>query len=89
VIAAVLLGGVSIFGGRGSIPGVVAGVLIISSVSYALRLGGISDVVLNVVTGLLLVGSVVTPSLIAVIGAKRRARRSAREVLAASETAAA
>ncbi|MDY0946868.1 ABC transporter permease [Frigoribacterium sp. CFBP9039] len=84
VIAAVLLGGVSIFGGRGSIPGVVAGVLIISSVSYALRLGGISDVVLNVVTGLLLVGSVVTPSLIAVVREKRRARRAARDVLAAS-----
>lgn len=84
VIAAVLLGGVSIFGGRGSIPGVVAGVLIISSVSYALRLGGISDVVLNVVTGLLLVGSVVTPSLIAVVRERRRSRRAARDVLAAS-----
>lgn len=84
VIAAVLLGGVSIFGGRGSIPGVVAGVLIISSISYALRLGGISDVVLNVVTGLLLVGSVVTPSLIAVARERSRARRAARDVLAAS-----
>ena len=84
VIAAVLLGGVSIFGGRGSIPGVVAGVLIISSISYALRLGGISDVVLNVVTGLLLVGSVVTPSLISVVREKTRARRAARAVLARS-----
>ncbi|GAA0966738.1 ABC transporter permease [Frigoribacterium faeni] len=89
VIAAVLLGGVSIFGGRGSIPGVVAGVLIISSVSYALRLGGISDVVLNVVTGLLLVGSVVAPSLIAVVRERRRSRRAARDVLAASAVASA
>lgn len=89
VIAAVLLGGVSIFGGRGSIPGVVAGVLIISSVSYALRLGGISDVVLNVVTGLLLVGSVVAPSLIAVVRERRRSRRAARDVLAASPAASA
>lgn len=89
VIAAVLLGGVSIFGGRGSIPGVVAGVLIISSVSYALRLGGISDVVLNVVTGLLLVGSVVAPSLIAVVRERRRSRRAARDVLAASAAASA
>lgn len=84
VIAAVLLGGVSIFGGRGSIPGVVSGVLIISSVSYALRLAGISDVVLNVVTGLLLVGSVVTPSLVAVVRERTRARRAARAVLATS-----
>jgi len=59
-------------------------VLIISSISYALRLGGISDVVLNVVTGLLLVGSVVTPSLIAVVREKTRVRRASRAVLARS-----
>lgn len=63
VIAAVLLGGVSIFGGKGSIPGVVAGVLLIGSLNYALRLGRISDVVLVTVTGLLLIASVVAPSI--------------------------
>ena len=51
VIAAVLLGGVSIFGGKGSIPGVVAGVLLIGTINYALRLGRVSDVVLIIVTG--------------------------------------
>lgn len=64
VIAAVLLGGVSIFGGRGSIPGVVAGVLLIGTINYALRLGRVSDVVLIIVTGTLLIVSVVTPSII-------------------------
>lgn len=64
VIAAVLLGGVSIFGGKGSIPGVVAGVLVIGTINYALRLGRVSDVVLIIVTGALLIVSVVTPSII-------------------------
>ena len=39
VIAAVLLGGVSIFGGRGALHGVIAGVLLIGVLSSALRLG--------------------------------------------------
>jgi rhamnose transport system permease protein len=64
VIAAVLLGGVSIFGGKGSIPGVVAGVLLIGTINYALRLGRVSDVVLIIVTGALLIVSVVTPSIV-------------------------
>jgi rhamnose transport system permease protein len=37
VIAAVLLGGVSIFGGRGALPGVIAGVLLIGVIASALR----------------------------------------------------
>jgi rhamnose transport system permease protein len=65
VIAAVLLGGVSIFGGKGSIPGVIAGVLLIGTINYALRLGRVSDVVLIIVTGTLLILSVVTPSIFA------------------------
>ena len=40
VIAAVLLGGVSIFGGRGRLHGVVAGVLLIGVIASALRLRG-------------------------------------------------
>ena len=40
VIAAVLLGGVSIFGGRGALHGVIAGVLLIGVLSSALRLAG-------------------------------------------------
>lgn len=63
VVAAVLLGGVSIFGGKGSIPGVFAGVLLIGTINYALRLGRVSDVVLIIVTGTLLIVSVITPSI--------------------------
>jgi rhamnose transport system permease protein len=64
VIAAVLLGGVSIFGGRGGLHGVVAGVLLIGVLSSAMRLEGITVNVINIVIGLLLVASVVSASVL-------------------------
>jgi rhamnose transport system permease protein len=79
VIAAVLLGGVSIFGGKGSIPGVVAGVLLIGTINYALRLGRVSDVVLIIVTGALLIISVVTPSIVDAAKRWRHDRRMRHE----------
>lgn len=77
VIAAVLLGGVSIFGGRGKLHGVIAGVLLIGVVSSALRLEGITVNVINIIIGLLLVASVVAPSVLAWISGKT-ARRNTR-----------
>ena len=62
VIAAVLLGGVSIFGGKGSIPGVIGGVLLIGVLTYSLRLAKVPETALIIVTGSLLVISVVAPS---------------------------
>lgn len=62
VIAAVLLGGVSIFGGKGSILGVVCAALLIGTLTYSLRLAKIPETTLVIVTGLLLVFSVVAPS---------------------------
>jgi rhamnose transport system permease protein len=84
VIAGVLLGGVSIFGGKGSIPGVVAGVLLIGVINYALRLQRISDVVLIMVTGSLLIISVVGPSLFDWIRRRRHDRRVRRDLLSAA-----
>lgn len=78
VVAAVLLGGVSIFGGSGSIVGVVAGVLIIRTVNYSLQLGGLPDTVLTIVTGGLLVLSVVAPSVSARFRVARDRRTRAR-----------
>ncbi|MWB97134.1 ABC transporter permease [Agromyces seonyuensis] len=80
VIAAVLLGGVSIFGGKGSIPGVVAGVLLIGTINYALRLGRVSDVVLIIVTGTLLIASVITPSIADAIRRRRHDQRLRRSL---------
>ncbi|WP_113699835.1 ABC transporter permease [Nonomuraea lactucae] len=63
VVAAVLLGGVSIFGGRGSLPGVLMAVLLLGVVRNALILADVANEVLNFVTGLLLVASVLVPNL--------------------------
>jgi len=62
VIAAVLLGGVSIFGGRGALHGVVAGVLLIGVISSAMRLEGYTVNKINIVIGALLVLSVISTS---------------------------
>jgi rhamnose transport system permease protein len=63
VVAAVLLGGVSIFGGKGSLPGVLAGVVLLASLQNALRLEDVSGQALNIVTGVLLVLSVLLPNI--------------------------
>ena len=71
VIAAVLLGGVSIFGGRGALHGVIAGVLLIGALGSALRLASITSDVINIITGVLLVVSVVSTSFLAWLHKKR------------------
>lgn len=60
VIAAVLLGGVSIFGGRGALHGVIAGVLLIGVLSSSLRLQSQGSETITIIIGLLLVASVVS-----------------------------
>ncbi|MBT0771594.1 ABC transporter permease [Kineosporia sp. J2-2] len=79
VIAAVLLGGVSIFGGRGKLPGVIAGVLLIGALSSALRLEGVTVNVINIIIGLLLVLSVLSTTLLAwvsdIAARRNRAKR--------------
>lgn len=82
VVAAVLLGGVSIFGGRGAIHGVIAGVLLIGVISSALRLEGRTVNVINIVIGTLLVLSVISTRVIAWATGKVEARRRSRTVAA-------
>ena len=72
VIAAVLLGGVSIFGGRGALHGVIGGVLLIGVLASALRLANVTSDVINIITGVLLVLSVVTASFLAWLSNKRQ-----------------
>ncbi|MQA87800.1 MAG: ABC transporter permease [Streptosporangiales bacterium] len=72
VVAAVLLGGVSIFGGRGALPGVLAAVLLLGVVRNALILADVPNEVLNFVTGLLLVTSVLAPNLLAALQRRRQ-----------------
>ncbi len=74
VIAAVALGGVSVFGGRGALHGVIAGVLLIGVLSSAMRLEGQTVNVINIVIGVLLVLSVISTNLLAWISGQVRSR---------------
>ena len=62
VVAIVLFGGVSIFGGRGSIFGVALAVVIIGCIQEALTLMNVAAQVQNIVTGGLLLVSVIVPN---------------------------
>ena len=72
-ITAVLLGGVSIFGGRGTIVGVILALFLLGGIQKALLLSeSISSYWIQIVTGTLLVGSVLGPNI-----ARRVARGAA------------
>ena len=75
VIAAVLLGGVSIFGGRGRLHGVIAGVVLIGVIASALRLESVTVNVTNIIIGLLLIASVIAPSVLSWV-AERLSRQA-------------
>jgi len=62
VITIVLLGGVNIFGGSGTIPGVVLAVFVIAVMQNALRLASVTVEVQAVALGLLLILSVIIPT---------------------------
>jgi len=62
VITIVLLGGVNIFGGRGTLVGVVLSLFIIGVLRDALSFGNISGDIQNIVVGALLVFSVLGPN---------------------------
>jgi rhamnose transport system permease protein len=62
VVAIVLFGGVSIFGGRGSVLGVVLSVVIVGALQQALTQMQVQAEVQNIVTGALLLISVLVPN---------------------------
>jgi rhamnose transport system permease protein len=79
VVTIVLLGGVSIFGGRGTIFGVVLAVAILGCLQTALTLDLVSSQDQNIVVGGLLIASVIVPSASDLV---RRARIRLRSELA-------
>jgi rhamnose transport system permease protein len=71
-VAAVVLGGVSIFGGKGTLGGVVLALLLLGGIQKALTLSeSLSNYWVQIVTGALLVLSVLVPNLV------QRAREAA------------
>jgi rhamnose transport system permease protein len=71
VVAVVLLGGVSIFGGKGSIVGVVLGVLAFAGIQNALLLTNFNQEAASIPVGGLLLLSVFVPSISLLIGRLR------------------
>jgi rhamnose transport system permease protein len=78
IITMVLLGGVSIFGGRGTMPGVILSILLILNLRNGLGLANVTGNTQTGVVGVLLILSVLIPNL---VGAART--RFAREQPAA------
>lgn len=76
VVAAVLLGGVSIFGGRGGLVGVLAAVVLLATLRNALQLADVPANTLTIVTGSLLIASVVGPNLVTLTRDGLRRRRT-------------
>ena len=71
IITMVLLGGVSIFGGKGSMVGVFLSILIILNLRNGMALINVTGHVQTGVIGILLIGSVLIPNLIHDLRAKR------------------
>jgi rhamnose transport system permease protein len=92
VVTVVLLGGVNIFGGRGTIPGVVLAVLVVAVMQNALRLAHVTVEVQSIALGLLLILSVVIPTFAyqakSAVDRVRRGRPPPTGTLASGEEAA-
>ncbi|HLI06484.1 MAG TPA: ABC transporter permease [Ktedonobacteraceae bacterium] len=84
VVTVVLLGGINIFGGRGSLLGVVLAIFIVAILQNILGLENISGDIQNLAIGLLLILSVLGPNLArriqVVISRRRLAVGSSRQV---------
>ncbi|MCU1670451.1 MAG: transporter permease [Blastococcus sp.] len=79
IIAAVVLGGASILGGRGSVLGAALGVVLISLIKNSLILMGVPGTWQRAAVGVLLVAGVSIQAL----GARKRSRRSSVELATA------
>jgi rhamnose transport system permease protein len=71
IISIVILGGVSVWGGKGSIIGVVLAALVFGLVTFGLGLMNIPGIVMSIFTGALLILVVAIPALLNRLGTKR------------------
>jgi rhamnose transport system permease protein len=71
VVTMVVLGGVNILGGSGSIPGVVIAAFVMGLVTFGLGLLNVPGIVMSIFIGLLLIGVIALPRLWTMIVARR------------------
>ncbi len=74
VVTMVVLGGVNILGGSGSIPGVVIAAFVMGLVTFGLGLLNVPGIVMSIFIGLLLIGVIALPRLWAMAVQRRRTR---------------
>jgi rhamnose transport system permease protein len=79
-IAAVFLGGVTVQGGKGTITGVVLSLLLIGVINNVLTLADVASEILRIVTGSLLIISILLPNLIASTQERWRLMQRQREI---------
>ncbi len=61
VVTMVVLGGVNILGGSGSIPGVIIAAFVMGLVTFGLGLLNVPGIVMSIVIGMLLIGVIALP----------------------------
>jgi len=71
VVTMVVLGGINILGGSGSIPGVVIAAFVMGLVTFGLGLLNVPGIVMSIFIGLLLIGVIALPRIWAMIAARR------------------
>ena len=72
VVTMVVLGGVNILGGSGSIPGVVIAAFVMGLVTFGLGLLNVPGIVMSIFIGLLLIGVIALPRLWTMLAARKR-----------------
>jgi rhamnose transport system permease protein len=83
VVTAIVLGGVSIWGGRGTLLGALAGGLLIAALNKTLQLAGIGSDTISIVTGAALIFSVVVASVAGFLSRRRRGKAAATPAVGA------
>jgi rhamnose transport system permease protein len=72
IVTMVVLGGVSILGGAGSIPGVVIAALVLGMVTFGFGLLNVPGIVMSIFIGLLLIAVIALPRIAGRVAARRR-----------------
>ncbi len=75
VVTVVVLGGIDIQGGAGTIPGVVIAAIVLGLVTYGLGLLNVPGIIMSIVVGLMLIGTIALPILVRRALARRSAAR--------------
>ncbi len=71
VVTMVVLGGVNILGGSGTIPGVVIAAFVMGLVTFGLGLLNVPGIVMSIFIGLLLIGVIALPRLLTMLAVRR------------------